>query len=217
MGNAAPPSWQFFGRQSLLLNIGSREQIVDNLILDLAGLFVVLPLLSPLVHRRLSPHLEARPTWNFLTGTETGQAISLLSSLVIVSIQPETMNVRHTFTGTLQMTTDFCLVLRLTPRINPPPCPSVFFDVTLHLSFVRSPFGYGLPACGEVKLIRGRIQTKLVLWLAARGDGLLSACCFRGSGEKVWPATIALGNDTTGYGSSLCFTLRIDFIGVSQS
>lgn len=27
---------------------------------------------------------------------------------------------------------------------------------------------------------------------------------------------MVLGNDTTGHGSSLCATLRIDFLGVSQ-
>jgi hypothetical protein len=47
-------------------------------------------------------------------------AASLLNISMLVSIQGNTTNDRHTFAGYLQMMADLCLVSRLAPRINPP-------------------------------------------------------------------------------------------------
>jgi hypothetical protein len=56
------------------------------------------------------------------------------------------------------MMTDPCLVPRLPSRNNHPlPLCVLWFPLPL-FSFVRfPPSGHGLPACGEVKLIRGWI------------------------------------------------------------
>lgn len=56
----------------------------------------------------------------YLTGLMIRLAASVLNILILVSIQWITTNVRHTFTGNLQMMTDPCLVSRLSPRNNPP-------------------------------------------------------------------------------------------------
>ncbi|KAF2820049.1 hypothetical protein CC86DRAFT_374754 [Ophiobolus disseminans] len=144
--------------------ISSRDYFVDYLVLDLAGFFGVLPLSWPLV---IDDYLEPSGGSTH-TIFLTGSVIMLPTSFTTCSSVSSgfTTNVRHTFTGNLQMMTDPCLVPRLSPRNNHSPLPSRVSGLLSNMfSFVRfPPSGHGLPACGEVKLIRGRNTTKLQLY-----------------------------------------------------
>jgi hypothetical protein len=151
MGNAAPPSWYHIGRQSLLLNY------------QLAGLFRRLPSIGPgrsfdalplmaSGNRRLIPNiLEARPTWHFLLDQRLGWRHSLHCPS---ASSGHTTNVRHTFTGTLQMMTDSLFGFSPPPRNNYPlPLPLCVFGLSTPTCFpfrAFSPFRTCLPACGEV-------------------------------------------------------------------
>jgi hypothetical protein len=151
MGNAAPPSWLHFGRQSLLLNH------------QLAGLFLRYPSIGPGKTLWCPATTMASGIGDFPAtfGGSTHMAFSywisyeLASSsyyiLMFAGIQGIIANVRHTFTGNLHMMADSCLVPRLPLRVNHPlPLCISWFPIPRFLSRVFPPSGHGLPACGEV-------------------------------------------------------------------